>query len=54
MGNHGRLGRTLPAFLGRSLAVPGVPETREYLARGIIDDEEIGIASDIVSVTFAG
>jgi hypothetical protein len=43
-----------PYIDGRPLAVAGVPETREYLARGIIDDEEIGIASDIVSVTFAG
>ena len=36
------------------LAVPGTPEVREYRAIGVIDDEEIGLPSDIVSVTFAG
>ncbi|MEK6258117.1 MAG: hypothetical protein AABP62_05805 [Planctomycetota bacterium] len=36
------------------LAVTGVPEVREYRALGVIDDEEIGQPSDIVSVTFAG
>ena len=43
-----------PYIDGRPLAVAGVAETREYMARGIIDDEEIGIASDIVSLTYAG
>jgi hypothetical protein len=36
------------------LANPAVPETREYMARGVIKDAEIGQDSDIVSVTFAG
>lgn len=43
-----------PYIDGRPLAVPGVAETREYLARGIIDDEEIGLESDIVSITYGG
>jgi hypothetical protein len=43
-----------PYIDGRPLAVAGVAETREYMARGIIDDEEIGIESDIVSITYAG
>ncbi len=33
------------------LAQPGVPEAREYLARGVLDDVEIGQDSDIVSMT---
>ncbi len=32
----------------------GVPEVREYMGRGVINDEEVGLASDIVTVTFAG
>lgn len=36
------------------LANPAVPEVREYMARGMIDDVEIGLASDIISITFAG
>jgi hypothetical protein len=36
------------------LAVPNVPEVREYMARGILDDVEIGLESDIVTATFAG
>ena len=27
---------------------------REYMARGMIGDDEIGLDSDIVSITFAG
>ncbi len=37
-----------------AVAVAGTPEVREYRAIGVIDDEEIGLPSDIVSVTFAG
>lgn len=33
---------------------PGVAEVREYMARGVIDDIEIGLESDIVSITFGG
>lgn len=36
------------------LAQPGVPETREYQAIGVVDDNEIGQPSDIASVTFGG
>ncbi len=36
------------------LKTPGVPEAREYMARGVINDEEIGEPSDIVQVTFGG
>ena len=36
------------------LAVAGQSEVREYQAFGLLGDEQIGIASDIVTVTFAG
>jgi hypothetical protein len=36
------------------LAQPAIPEQREYMARGVNGDEEIGQDSDIVTVTFAG
>jgi hypothetical protein len=31
-----------------------VPEVREYMGRGVIDDVEISIESDIVSITHGG
>lgn len=34
----------------RPLANPDVPETREYMAMGELDDEEIGIPSEIASI----
>jgi hypothetical protein len=43
-----------PYYDTAPLAVAGVPEVREYMARGMVGDEEIGLDSDIVSVTFAG
>jgi hypothetical protein len=43
-----------PYIDGRPLATPGVPEIREYMARGMLDDEEIGLESDIVSLTYGG
>lgn len=43
-----------PYFDTRPLASPGVPEVREYMARGMTDDAEVGIESDIVSITYAG
>ena len=43
-----------PYFDTRALAQPGVPEVREYMLRGIIDDEEVGLDSDVVSVSFPG
>ena len=36
------------------LKTPGVFEEREYQARGVINDEEVGQPSNIVSVKFAG
>jgi hypothetical protein len=36
------------------LTTPGVPEVREYQAYGVLNDVQIGLASDIVSVTFGG
>lgn len=43
-----------PYFDTRPLTQPNVPEVREYKARGMMNDEDIGQDSDIVSVTFAG
>ncbi|MEI7733732.1 MAG: hypothetical protein WCO56_29475 [Verrucomicrobiota bacterium] len=43
-----------PYFDTGPLAQPGVPEVREYMARGLIGDDEIGLDSDIVSLTYAG
>ena len=39
---------------GRPLATAGVAEVREYMARGMDGDNEIGLESDIVSINFAG
>ena len=36
------------------LTTPGVPEVREYLAYGVVNDVQIGQPSDIASVTFGG
>ena len=36
------------------LAVAGQSEVREYQAFGVLNDEQIGLGSDIVTVTFAG
>jgi len=43
-----------PYIDGRPLAVPGVPEMREYMARGMLGDDEIGLDSDVVCITFGG
>ncbi|MEI7733151.1 MAG: hypothetical protein WCO56_26500 [Verrucomicrobiota bacterium] len=43
-----------PFWDGTPLAQPGVPEVREYMARGLVNDDEVGVESDIVSVTFGG
>lgn len=43
-----------PYYDTRPLANPSVPETREYMAIGIIDDIQVGVQSDIVSVLFSG
>lgn len=36
------------------LATAGVPENREYQGRGVLHDEEIGVPSDTMNITFAG
>ncbi len=36
------------------LATAGVPENREYMARGVLHDAEIGLDSDTANITFAG
>lgn len=38
----------------RPLTMPGIPETREYKCIGVIADEEVSEASDIVSVVYGG
>lgn len=38
----------------RVLATAGVPEKREYMVIGVLNDTEIGIPSDTVSITFSG
>jgi hypothetical protein len=43
-----------PYIDGRPLAQANVPETREYMLRGVVDDEEIGLDSDVLSITWAG
>ena len=36
------------------LKVAGVPEQREYMARAVVGEDEVGLPSDIVAVTFGG
>lgn len=43
-----------PYYDTRPLAQAGVAEVREFMARGIVGDDEIGQDSDIVSIAFAG
>lgn len=46
--------RKFPYFDETPLAVPGTPEVREYMAIGVIDDEETGQPSEIREVVYAG
>ncbi len=46
--------RHAPYVDNRPGAVPGQSENREYMAIGVLNDNEIGQQSDIVSVVFAG
>ena len=46
--------RKFPYFDESPLAVAGTPEVREYMAIGVIADEETGQHSEIVEVVFAG
>jgi hypothetical protein len=43
-----------PYFDNSPLAQTGVAETREYMGRGVLNDREIGVDSDIVTITFGG
>ena len=43
-----------PYIDGRPLAQAGVPESREYMLRGMLRDDEIGLDSDILRVTWTG
>ena len=43
-----------PYFDNSPLAQTGVAEKREYMARGVLHDQEIGVDSDIVTITFGG
>lgn len=43
-----------PYIDGNPLFQAGVPEVREYMLRGVVNDEEIGLDSDILSITWAG
>jgi hypothetical protein len=43
-----------PYIDGRPLAQANVPETREYMLRGVVQDVEIGLDSDILSLTWGG
>ena len=36
------------------LAHANVPEVREYMAAGVIDDTQVGLQSDITTVMYAG
>ena len=46
--------RKVPYYDESPLAVPGVPEVREYVAHGVVDDEEVGEPSEIKEIVFAG
>lgn len=46
--------RKFPYYDEAPLAVPGTPEVREYMAIGIIADEEVGQPSEIKEVVYAG
>ncbi len=43
-----------PLWDRNPLANPNVPEVREYMIIGVIDNEEVGVPSDIVSIVFGG
>lgn len=43
-----------PYLDNRPLAVANTAEIREYLAYAVVDDAQIGLPSDIVSVTYGG
>ena len=46
--------RKFPYYDDSALAVPNTPEVREYMAMGVINDEEVGVPSEIKEVVYAG
>jgi len=46
--------RKFPYYDEAPLAVPATPEVREYMAIGVVADEEIGQPSEIKEVVYAG
>jgi len=38
----------------KPLSSPGTPEVREYMAIGVVGDEEFGLESDVVTAVFDG
>ena len=46
--------RKFPYYDESALAVPNTPEVREYMAMGVINDEEVGVPSEIKEVVYAG
>ncbi len=43
-----------PYYDTRPLTIPGTPEVREYMAIGVVNDEETGQPSEVQEVVFAG
>jgi len=43
-----------PYIDGRPLAQPNVAEVREYMLRGVVEDVEIGLDSDVLNATWGG
>lgn len=43
-----------PYIDGRPLAQPAVAETREYMLRGMVKDDEIGVDSDVARIAWSG
>lgn len=43
-----------PFLDARPLETTGVPEVREYMLRGMVNDQPIGLNSDVQSVTWGG
>ena len=46
--------RKFPAYDEPPIAVANTPEVREYMAIGVVKDEEIGQPSEIKEVVYAG
>jgi hypothetical protein len=43
-----------PSMDGTPLAQAGVSEVREYMLRGVVNDQKVGLDSDIQSITWGG